>query len=227
MLDQEDVVIKRALITHHHHDHVGGIPDLKKISAGTKVYKYQPEDDQEAINDGDVFTVEGATLKALYTPGHTNDHVSFMLEEENAIFTGDNVLGHGTTVFSDLADYMNSLNKMLEQKPGRAYPAHGQLIEDGIAKLKEYIKHRERREQQVVFFLQKFREEEEGPEGAVTSMQLVKRIYTDVDPALHLAAEGSVIQVLEKLEKEGRVASFEDDYGTKKWYLKEDSKSAL
>ena len=50
--------------------------------------------------------------------------MAFILEEENAMFTGDNVLGHGTTVFEDLAVYLNSLSRMREQFHGRAYPGH-------------------------------------------------------------------------------------------------------
>ncbi|KAI5855443.1 beta-lactamase-like protein [Tricharina praecox] len=209
VLEKENAVVKRALITHFHHDHVGGIADLRKLSPDTVIHKNSPDDTQdEGINDGEVFSVEGATLKAVYTPGHANDHMCFLLAEENAIFTGDNVLGHGTTVFTDLKEYMDSLQKMLDLKPARAYPAHGQLIEEGQKKLQEYIVHRQRREAQIVRQLQAVRAEIEAdqPPTPVTSMELVKRIYVDVDPGLHLAAEGGVVQVLDKLEKEGRVA---------------------
>ncbi|KAF8543024.1 beta-lactamase-like protein [Trichophaea hybrida] len=224
VLEKENVVVTKALVTHFHHDHVGGIPDLKRLSPDTLIYKNSPDEGQEDIKDGDEFSVEGATLTAVYTPGHAPDHMCFMLKEENAIFTGDNVLGHGTSVFVDLKQYMDSLQRMLELKPGRAYPAHGQLIEDGQMKLREYIKHRQRREAQIVQNLQKLRDEKAGPGGAVTSMELVKRIYTDVDPALHQAAEAGVIQVLEKLEKEGIVGMVIQD-GKKKWYLLKDSLS--
>lgn len=206
VLEKENAVVEKALITHFHHDHVGGISDLRKLSPDTVIYKNSPEDNQDkGINDGDEFSVEGATLKAVYTPGHAHDHMCFLLEEENAIFTGDNVLGHGTTVFTDLKEYMDSLQKMLDLKPAHAYPAHGQLIEEAQKKLQEYIMHRQMRESQIMRQLQAVRGEKDGDQAAVTSMELVKGIYVDVDPGLHVAAEGGVVQVLDKLEKEGRV----------------------
>ena len=226
VLEKENAVVKRALITHFHHDHVGGISDLRKLSPSTVFHKNSPDDNQdEGINDGDEFSVEGATLKAVHTPGHAPDHMCFLLKEENTIFTGDNVLGHGTTVFTDLKEYMGSLQKMLDLKPGRAYPAHGQLIEEGQKKLQEYIVHRQRRESQIVRQLQAAHVEKEADQEAVTSMELVKRIYTDVDPGLHLAAEGGVVQVLHKLEKEGKVRSVVRN-GTTKYMLLEKSSGA-
>lgn len=63
-------------------------------------------------------------MRAFHCPGHTTDHMAFVLEEENAMFTGDNVLGHGTAVFEDLAVYLDSLSRMREQFHGRAYPGH-------------------------------------------------------------------------------------------------------
>lgn len=218
VLASENAIITKALITHFHHDHIGGIADLRAISPSTVFYKYSPDEGQVAIEDGMDFSVEGANLMAVYTPGHAPDHVCFVLMEENALFTGDNVLGHGTTVFTDLKDYMDSLHRMGELRPGRAYPAHGQLIEDGLGKIEEYIKHRKAREAQIVRTLEALRKERPGPEGAVTSMDIVKRVYVDVDPALYLAAEVGVVQVLEKLEKEGRVATVVVE-GKKKWYI--------
>lgn len=114
------------------------------------------------------------------------------------MFTGDNVLGHGTAVFEDLAVYLSSLHRMREQFSGRAYPGHGPVIEDGRARIGDYIQHRQQREEEVWSVLG-------GAEDAKTSMQVVKVVYRDVPENLHEPAERGVLQVLRKLEGEGKV----------------------
>jgi len=204
-LDEEKATIESAIITHWHHDHQGGISQLKGLWPQVNVYKNQPEPGQLDIADGQKFEVEGASLTAVYSPGHTVDHMSFVLQEENAMFTGDNVLGHGTAVFEDLTTYLESLEKMKQLFRGRAYPGHGPALVDGPAKVAEYIRHRRQREEQV---LKALRSENSGvgPQdfASWTAMELVKVIYRDVPETLHHAAAGGVIQILKKLQAEGK-----------------------
>ncbi|KAI5806274.1 beta-lactamase-like protein [Geopyxis carbonaria] len=255
VLAEQQCEVAVCLITHRHHDHVGGIPALRRLCPGVRIHKHDPEtssaapsaDDDDTtdnadadallpIANGQVFTVEGATLTALHTPGHTTDHMSFTLsEEQSALFTGDNVLGHGTTVFEDLHAYIHSLSTMSSAagEGARAYPAHGAVLPDARKKIAEYVRHRARREAQIVAQMRKARETarlsgaasvsgiggEGGSGGAgLSSLQIVKRIYVDVDENLHLAAEHGTVLVLEKLEREGRVGVEEVD-GMKRWYL--------
>lgn len=207
VLASENATIERAIITHWHPDHVGGIPDLLELSPKTIIHKHEPGADQEDIRDGQRFTVEGATLRAFHCPGHTTDHMALILEEEDAMFTGDNVLGNGTTVFEDLAVYMSSLDKMAQQFSGRGYPAHGTMIEDGPARIAEYIAHRQERENQILGMLASDKTAVGfEPSHGWTSKELVQVIYRDLAEHLHQAAERGVIQVLEKLQAEGRVA---------------------
>ncbi|CAF9907595.1 hypothetical protein IMSHALPRED_005581 [Imshaugia aleurites] len=124
--------------------------------------------------------------------------MAFVLEEENAMFTGDNVLGHGTAVFEDLAVYLDSLTRMRDQFHGRAYPGHGTVIEDGRARIEEYIAHRKQREEEILQALRNHGKE-------ASSMELVKVVYKDVPEDLHVPAANGVVQVLRKLEAEGKV----------------------
>lgn len=125
------------------------------------------------------------------------------------MFTADNVLGQGTAVFEDLATYMKSLESMEKQFKGRAYPGHGPVIDDGPAKISEYIKHRKQREQQVLDVLGN------AKEGGWSSMDIVKVIYKDYPQNLWEPAERGTIQILEKLKGEGKAV--EDGQG--KWTL--------
>jgi len=219
-LNDEDLSIDQVILTHWHPDHVGGVNDALELSPEAKVYKNRPDDGQTNIEDGQIFKTEGATLKAFHCPGHAVDHMAFVLEEEDAMFTGDNVLGHGTAVFEDLAAYMDSLERMQHQFSGRAYPAHGAVIEDGKGKVREYISHRKKREEEILAVLKQPNAAGGKGEGS-SSMGIVKVVYKDYPENLHAPAEGGVAQVLKKLEGEGRVR--QDDGGV--WMVAE--KSAL
>ena len=178
-------------------------------------------------------------VKAVHCPGHTTDHCAFVMmgdgnsdnfagdgidfehREKGAMFTGDNVLGHGTAVFENLASYMSSLeNKMLvhydsDNIPSNAvpmgFPAHGAPIPDVRAKIKEYLEHRKQREQQVLTVLS------EADQGQLTSMQIVKVVYKDVPESLHGPAEGGVIQILSKLKGEGKVERLDGEDASERW----------
>jgi ribonuclease/clavin/mitogillin len=199
VLDKENITIDKVLLTHWHHDHVQGVPDLLSHSPDTEVYKNDPHPDWHSISNGQKFETEGATMRAFHCPGHTKDHMALILEEEDAMFTGDNVLGQGTAVFEDLTAYMKSLDSMAKQFKGCAYPGHGPVIPDGPAKIDEYIKHRKQREKQVLDVLA------QEKSGGWTSMDIVKVIYKDYPEDLWEAAEKGVLQILDKLLKEGKV----------------------
>lgn len=160
---------------------------------------------------------EGATIEAIHCPGHAADHMAFLLGEEGAIFTGDNVLGHGSVIFEELGTYLQSLDLMRKLSRGRAYPGHGEVIANGREKIDEYIRHRRDREEEILTDLSgvgvdelggvdgNFNAENRGGRRAKTAGELVSSIYTDVPKDLWEPAERVVIQMLENLEIEGRV----------------------
>jgi len=198
-LAQESITVDRCILTHWHPDHVGGVSDLLGIAPNTIIHKNEPREGDVDIADGQKFEVEGATLRAFHCPGHTTDHMALILEEEDAMFTGDNVLGHGTAVFEDLGTYMNSLSRMSTQVSGRAYPAHGAVIDNARSKISEYIAHRKQREEQVLEVLGSKKESD------WESLNIVKVIYPELGEDMHGAADRGVRLILEKLSGEGRV----------------------
>jgi len=225
VLAEEKATVSTTIITHWHHDHIGGVPHLRDACPNVVINRFQPDYDQHKIEDGQKFSVEGASLRAVHSPGHTNDHISLILEEEDAMFTGDNVLGQGTAVFEDLHAYISSLEKMRNMFSGRAYPGHGPVIEDGKARVTEYIQHRQRRESQVIELLElsgpDYELQDNGDmETGWTSMELVGKIYNDVPKSLHGPANGGIVQVLEKLEKEGIIVQ---NPNNRRWKMKDNT----
>lgn len=197
--------IQEIVLTHGHPDHGGGVAQVQERWGPLRVSKLPGPDDAklgfpfDPLADGAVFRTAGATLRAVFTPGHAPDHACLALEEERSLFSGDNVLGVGTTVIpshgGDLADYMTSLDRMLALAPARIYPAHGPRIDDGTGRIRAYQAHRGERERQILDALGR---------GDAAIATLVKRVYTDVPEALHAAAAHSVAAHLQKLEREGR-----------------------
>ncbi|KAI0016354.1 putative metallo-beta-lactamase domain protein [Xylariomycetidae sp. FL0641] len=221
VLKDENATVQTALLTHWHHDHVQGVPQLLELAPQASIYKCEPADGQQPIADGQTFTVEGANLTAAHTPGHTNDHMVFIFHEEDALLSGDNVLGQGTAVFEDLGIYMQSLAKMQHLVSGRAYPGHGPVLSSARDKITEYISHRHQRETQVLQTLGSAKSASSSPPASDstedwTPMELVKVIYQDVPTSLHIPAAGGVVQILRKLQNEGKVV-LEDG---ERWRLK-------
>ncbi|KAK3906243.1 beta-lactamase-like protein [Staphylotrichum tortipilum] len=260
VLQDEGASLAATLITHWHHDHTGGIVDVLKAWPGTAVYKHGGAvgdgdtalgEGVQEMRDGQRFVVDGASLAAVHTPGHTTDHVVLVWEEAGAVFTGDNVLGHGTSVFGDLGAYVDSLERMRglfgsgtaaggqDGVGGSAFPGHGPVVTDGVGKIAEYIQHRAQREEQVV---QTLRAENSAAAAAAaaqgtttavgsedgrktwTVMELVRSIYRNVPESLHPAAAGGVVQILQKLAREGK-AVLEGD--GERWRLAGAGRSVL
>lgn len=207
------------LLTHVHPDHIGGVPSVLAHFGERRVHKmHWPERDARwslellPIRDGDVFEGEGVTLRAIHTPGHSEDSICFYFEEERALFTGDLILGAGTTVIpldgGDMRLYLASLEALLDLELDRIYPAHGPLIGDPKAKIHEYIDHRLERENQIIAAARA---------GSTTVEAMVERIYVDTPRALYPAAGQSVLSHLLKLEAEQRAQRSRDAAGQDHW----------
>jgi len=196
--------IEKILLTHIHSDHCGGALALRK-RCGAKLGIHRSrkgylggEDFQ--YDDNDRIAFGGGELNVLHTPGHESGHCCFYEGGDKVLFSGDNILGYGTAVIhppdGNMTDYMKTLERLLGFDISLILPGHGPLIGKAEAKIREYIKHRLEREQQVLAALRAERQ----TIGDITQM-----IYLDVSAALQRVAEFSVQAHLEKLMREGRV----------------------
>ncbi|XP_041969043.1 beta-lactamase-like protein 2 homolog [Aricia agestis] len=223
VVKSEQVNIEHIVVTHWHHDHIGGVEDIYgSIAKQPKVWKHRRDvlDSQDDdlpksytlnwLNDGQEIKVEGATVKIHHTPGHTTDHVVLTLLEDNILFSGDCILGEGTAVFEDLYTYMKSLQRILDLKPSIIYPGHGNIVEDPITKIGYYIAHRNQRESQILEALK------EHSDKQLNEIDLVKIIYTETPEHLWPAAAYNVNHHLTKLTKENKIKFINKD-GEKMW----------
>ncbi|KAJ3211328.1 Beta-lactamase-like protein 2 [Dinochytrium kinnereticum] len=198
ILQSLNVTITDIILTHRHHDHINGIPQVLSLQSRDPALvnlwkKMTPRDDESCefkfkdIPDNHVFSTQGATLRTLYTPGHCDDHVVLFLEEENVLFSGDSVLGQGTTVFESLGEYMRSLQRTLDTFPSTSqiYPAHGPVLKEGPAVIQKYIQHRQDREAQILDAVNSL----SASQKPVTSLDIVKVVYKGYPEAVWPYAE--------------------------------------
>ena len=219
LTQQQNFKICRVLLTHWHLDHTGGVQDLIHMNPQLKdsIYKHNPDPSQQAIFDGQKFAVEGATVRAVFTPGHSHDHMCFVLEEENALFTGDTLLGHGTTVVENLWDYMHSLLTMVETGAHVGYPGHGAPIPDMQQKLHQEIGQRKRRERQVLVSLKSIGSRK-GGKGSGTETEIIEAIFGSQLPhnvLEHLKPQ--MREILMKMAREKQMG-FRFRGGHKHWF---------
>jgi endoribonuclease LACTB2 len=201
--------LAQVLITHAHTDHAAGAPLLAQRFPRARFLKMPwPERDAkwpvpyEPIADGARIAAGDGNLVVLHTPGHAPDHVVFWDEETRSVFCGDLAM-KGATVWipahlgGDLAQYLRSLERVIELAPVRMLPAHGAVIDEPVALLRGYIAHRLEREQQIIVALEA---------GQATPEAITTAVYRGLKPQLLPMAQEGVIAHLKKLEQEGRAS---------------------
>ncbi|QGK68387.1 MBL fold metallo-hydrolase [Allosaccharopolyspora coralli] len=191
-----------VLLTHHHPDHVEGAETFAELT-GAPVRALDPAlcRGGPPLRDGEVVDASGVDLTVLATPGHTSDSVSFAASHGgvSAVFTGDSILGRGTSIIAHpdghLGSYFDSLRRLGELPEGSmVLPGHGPELPDVREIVTAYREHRTQRLEQV-----RTARAQLGPDA--TAMQVVKVVYADVDRAVWPAAEATVQAQLTYIEE--------------------------
>lgn len=217
------------MCTHTHRDHSPAAIVLAKAT-GAEIVGCAPlslEDDgprsdaafdvdyrpDRVLADGEGVIGEGWTLRALATPGHTSNHLCYALVEEEALFTGDHVMGWSTTVIAppdgDMTAYMESMQKLVERSDRVYYPAHGDQVDAPQRLVRGMMGHRKAREGQILRHL--------DTENGALIQDMVAAMYKGVDVRLHPAAARSVLAHLLDLERRGLVQPEGPSLAAQRW----------
>ena len=210
--------ISHILVTHTHMDHSPGCR-LLQAKTGAPTYAYGPHgagkieqgvqveeggdmdfDPDHLVAHGEIIQGGDWSVECVYTPGHTSNHLCFQLREQKALFTGDHVMGWSTSIISppdgDMADYMLSLELLLERADDIYWPTHGPCIDEPRAHVEAYIAHRLEREQQIIACIKS---------GTLEIREMVPLMYKDTPEFMYPAAARSVLAAMENLVKKGAV----------------------
>ena len=193
--------------THTHPDHspaaavVADATGAELIGRTTADDRHQDLSFQPAsqVDDDECIAGEDWTLRAIRTPGHVDNHVCYLLEEEGMVFAGDHIMNGSTVVIvppgGNMADYIASLRRLLDYQVKVLAPGHGELIQDCRGEVEKLVRHRLMREAKVSAAL------DQRPQSLD---ELVVNVYDDVDPMMHEWAKLSLLAHLIKLEGEGK-----------------------
>lgn len=210
----------QIFVTHTHRDHSPLAAPLAQRTGATRVGRAPPDDgrqdtsfvaDQEPASD-QCFAVGALALRAIHTPGHASNHVCWLFESAQLLFSGDHILDGVTPVIlhpdGDMAAYLESLSRLRRYPLRSIAPGHGRVLANPVAVIDGILAHRARRERVVMEALSRT--------PGSTLDELLPSAYFDVGPAIWSMARLSLEANLVKLEREGRVRR-----DVQQWYVAE------
>lgn len=184
--------VELIVLTHRHADHSAGAPRLAELT-GADVLALDPAHARRTRTvdhvaaDGERFSAAGVSLTVLHTPGHSSDSLCLHLEADDAVLTGDTILGRGTTVVfhpdGQLEPYVTSLRRLAELGEATLLPGHGPDLPSAGRVAQDYLAHRTERLEQV---------RQAVASGLRSPQEIVDALYTETPEALHPAARRSV-----------------------------------
>jgi glyoxylase-like metal-dependent hydrolase (beta-lactamase superfamily II) len=210
--------VKGIAITHRHAPHWQNAPALQQACGHPPIiasFAEKPEIEarmakakvDKPVRDGDTLSLGNLTVEFLDAPGHTYGSLAIFIREKRALFTGDNVMGTGSSVVNpgegEIVLYLQTMEKFLRYDPAVIYPGQGPVVADPRGKIQSLIEHRRSRERQIVALLQK------APQSVE---QLTAALYKDVKPGVAHLARNQVKSHLIKLEQEHRAAAAGEEY---------------
>ena len=186
--------IAGIVATHSHHDHIDAIPALRE-GLDVPVYAFGSRTKADVQLDG-MDSLFGWRL--LHTPGHIDDHVCLFRDADGVVLTGDHVMGWNSSVVippdGDMADYMESLVRLIAEPASVYLPGHGPAIAQPVDYATALLAHRKSREAEVMACLN---------DGVGEVPAMVARIYPDLAPPLVPVAARNVTAHLLKLARDG------------------------
>ena len=218
--------ITKIFITHPHVDHIDLVPRLVERT-GAEVLAHSGTDGavscrmseiatvgnlgggeglglgfepDRRLEDGEVVSCEEWSIEAVWTPGHTANHLCFAWSETESLFSGDHVMGWSTTIVSpphgDMGDYMRSLDRLKSRSERIYYPGHGEPVMNPPEEVQSHLSHRMSREQEILGCLRL---------GMTEVREMAGMIYPDVAASIAAAAERNVLAHLLDLQLRGIV----------------------
>ena len=213
--------VSHIIVTHTHVDHSPLARPLAQLT-GAEIYAEGPHRAARELNlgeinvldasgdaafkpdhilkHGDILDGDGWNLKALFTPGHTANHMAFGWTGTDYLFPGDHVMAWATSIVAppdgSMQDYMASLEVLLAEPQNVYFPGHGGRLEKAQAFVRALRTHRKMREKAIFAQVQK---------GSRTIPEMVAIIYHTTDKKLHGAAGLSVLAHLEDLVGRGLI----------------------
>jgi glyoxylase-like metal-dependent hydrolase (beta-lactamase superfamily II)/8-oxo-dGTP pyrophosphatase MutT (NUDIX family) len=200
--------VMQILVTHTHKDHSPAAAALHAATGAPRAGQVATHPEwqdtafvpERVLADGDRIEVgPGCTLRVIHTPGHASNHLCYLLEQEQLLFTGDHLMQGSTVVINppdgDMAAYLASLRRLLEVPLQWLAPGHGFLIDQPHEVIRKTITHRLAREAKVINAVR--------GHGPATLEQLLPVVYGDVNERLHAVAARSLRAHLLKLRDDG------------------------
>ena len=202
--------VTRILVTHTHKDHspaaaamqaATGAPTFGQVAAHPEWQDtgFAPD---HILQDGERIALgAGVTLRVIHTPGHASNHLCYLLEEEKLLFTGDHLMQGSTVVINppdgDMAVYIASLERLLDEDLEWLAPGHGFLIDRPHDVVRKTVAHRLAREAKVLAAVR--------AHGPADEAAILGIVYADTPQPLHGVAIRSLRAHLLKLQADGEV----------------------